>query len=146
MARRIEQVSGIAAGVLGAAVLLFALFGPTGTQITVETLPDGTRVERRSTTSLWEQQDISLVLVLFLTVMLVSLIGIAVGAWAHASWGSAEGFTLLWISTVALSLGMLLSIFSKGLFFAPSALLAIVACVAGSQRSMRGRPRNRSHA
>lgn len=146
MTRRIEKLSSIAAGLIGAAMLLFALYGPTGTTESTEVHSDGTTVTTRDTTSLFESQDVSLVLILFVTILALSLFGVAFGAHTHAASGSGEGFTLLWVSTIALAGGTLLSMFSIGLFFVPSLLLAIVACVAGTQLSMRGRPRNRSHA
>ncbi|HUG16812.1 MAG TPA: hypothetical protein VMM78_17530 [Thermomicrobiales bacterium] len=146
MARRIEMLSGLAAGLIGVATLLFTLYGPTGRIESAETRPDGTIVTSSGATSMLESQSFSVVLILFLTVMTVSLFGVAFGSWTHATSGSAAGFTLLWLSTIALAGGAMLSLLSIGLFFMPSVLLAIIACIAGRARSSQRQPPGPSHA
>lgn len=146
MARRIERLAGIAAGLSGAAMLVFALYGPTGSSTSTEVRSDGTTVTSSGTSSLVASQDLSLVLLVFLALIALALFGVAFGAHMHADSGTTEAYGLLWISTIMLGCGALLSIFSIGLFFVPAVLLALVACIAGSARTPRQQPHDPARA
>jgi protein-S-isoprenylcysteine O-methyltransferase Ste14 len=70
------------------------------------------------------------------------LLGIAVFAFRHST--GRGSLAPLWVSTPLLCAAMALAILSIGIFFAPSALLAMVAAITGSHpdrsRSLRTTP------
>jgi hypothetical protein len=137
--RRIEAISGVAAGALGLVALGVALFAPLGTQsgCTTSLAPDGSTQTDCSTTSVSILQIQGLVSLLPAIILFAApLIGIAVFALLHSL--GRGSLILLWISVAVLCVAIFLAILSIGIFFAPSALLALLAAITGSLPDRRG--------
>ena len=131
--RRIEAICGVAAGALGLVALGVALFAPLGTQsgCTTSLSPDGVTRTDCSTTSVSVVQAQGLVSLLPAIILFAApLIGIAVFALMHSL--ERGSLILLWISVALLGVATVLAILSIGIFFAPSALMALLAAIAGS--------------
>ena len=123
MARSIELVMSIASGVVGILGWLYALFGP---------------VYASSTGAHASVAQISLnpISVAFFAMMLLAVLGVAVGGYLHHQRGGAWP-AVLWTSTLLLVVGTILSGFSVGAFLVPAALLALLAAVIGTSSSAR---------
>ncbi len=137
--RRIEAISGIAAGALGLLALGVALFAPLGTQsgCTTSLAPDGSTQTDCSTTSVSIVQVQGLVSLLPAILLFAApLISIAILALLHSL--GRGSLILLWISVGVLCVAMFLAVLSIGIFFAPSALLALLAAITGSLPDSRG--------
>ena len=138
--RRIEAICGVAAGALGLLALGVALFAPLGTTsgCTTSLSPDGVTQADCSTTSMSLVQVQGLVSLLPAIILFaVPLIGIAAFALLHSL--GRGSLVLLWISVAVLWVAMFLAILSIGIFFAPSALLALFAAITGSLPNRSGR-------
>ena len=136
--RRPDTVTGLIAGAVGLLGWLYALFGPTGSYVQVESSTGGsTTVTESGSTSMWADEDLEIVTIVFLLVMLVCIIGVIAGAVLHGRTQKASGRVILWASAVTLLMGTILSGFSIGLFLFPGALLAVVAAVLASTRTDR---------
>jgi hypothetical protein len=138
--RRIEAICGVAAGALGVITLGAVLFAPLGTQSRCSSAlsPDGVTQTDCSTTSMSIVQAQGLEILLPAIILFAApLIGIAVFALLHSL--GRGGLVLLWISVAALCVAMVLAILSIGIFFAPSALLALLAAITGSLPDRLGR-------
>jgi len=137
--RRLEVISGGAAGALGLLALGVALVAPLGTMsgCTTSLAPDGVTRTVCSTTSVSIAQIQGLVNLLPAIILFAApLIGIAVFAVRHSV--GRGSLVPLWISVAVLCVAMVLAILSIGIFFAPSALLALLAAVSGSLPDSRG--------
>jgi hypothetical protein len=137
--RRSETVVGLIAGVLGFAGWLYALFGPTGSYVRVTSSTDGSSTTESGSTSMWRDEDLEAVTVVFLLVMLASIIGVIVGVILQGRSRAATGRAVLWTSAITLLAGSILSALSIGLFLLPGALLAVIAAVLTSVRTDRFR-------
>jgi hypothetical protein len=137
--RRIEAISGIAAAALGLVALGVALFAPLGTQsgCTSSLTPDeGTQTDC-STSSVNILQIQGLVSLLPAIILFSApLIGVAVFALLHSL--GRGSLIPLWISVAVLCVAIFLAILSIGIFFAPSALLALLAAITSSLPDRRG--------
>jgi hypothetical protein len=69
---------------------------------------------------------------LFISLMLLCVAGVAVGAYLHSRQGRRGDLWLLWGATALLAIGVLVSGLSIGLFLLPAALLALLAACLGS--------------
>jgi hypothetical protein len=137
--RRLEVISGVAAGALGLLALGVALFAPLGTVsgCTTSLSPDGVTRTDCSTTHVSIAQIQGLVSLLPAIILIAAPpIGIAVFAVRHSV--GRGSLVPLWISVAVLYMAMFLAILSIGIFFAPSALLALLAAVSGSLPDRRG--------
>jgi hypothetical protein len=136
MLRSFELTAGLAAGLLGLIGLTYALFGQTGTYITTTGTSSGSTTTTTGTTSLVEQ-GLHPIAMLFITLMLLCVVGVAVGAYLHSQQGRRGGLWLLWVATALLAVGVLVSGLSIGLFLLPAALLALLAACLGSGVPLR---------
>jgi hypothetical protein len=140
--RRLEVISGVAAGALGFLALGVALFAPLGTMSGCMTSlsPDGVTRTDCSTTHVSIAQIQGLVSLLPAIILIAAPpIGIAVFAVFAVRHSVGRGSLVpLWISVAVLYMAMFLAILSIGIFFAPSALLALLAAVSGSLPDRRG--------
>lgn len=109
MARRIELVSGLAAGGLGVLLALVAA-------LAAETMPGG--LASRT--------------VVFLGLFALWASGVAAGAIWHVRSGARSGLALLWVGAALMLLFTIAAAFSIGGLLAPATLLAVVATVAGA--------------
>jgi hypothetical protein len=137
--RRLEVISGVAAGALGFLALGVALLAPLGTMSGCMTSlsPDGVTRTDCSTTHVSIAQIQGLVSLLPAIILIAAPpIGIAVFAVRHSV--GRGSLVPLWISVAVLYMAMFLAILSIGIFFAPSALLALLAAVSGSLPDRRG--------
>jgi hypothetical protein len=137
--RRLEVICGLAAGALGLLALGVALFAPLGTMsgCTTSLAPDGVTRTDCSTTHMGIAQIQGLVSLLPAIILIAApLIGIAVFAVRHSV--GRGSLVPLWISVAVLYVAMVLAILSIGIFFAPSALLALLAAITGSLPDRRG--------
>jgi hypothetical protein len=137
--RRIEAIGGVAAGALSLITLGVVLFAPLGTTsgCTTSLAPDGVTQTDCSTTSVSIVQAQRLVSLLPAIILFAApIIGIAVFALLHSR--GRGSLVLLWISVAVLCVVMVLAILSIEIFFAPSALLALLAAIAGSLPDKRG--------
>jgi len=136
MRRRIELGSGLLAGVLGVVGLAYAVLGATGSFQSgmSQVSSDGTiiRTTTAGTTTLAEH-SFSPITIAFVGIALLCVVGTVTGAYLHSRWEDRAGFVVLWTCTALLLVGSLVSGFSIGLFLLPSAVLALVAAVAGSR-------------
>ncbi len=65
-----------------------------------------------------------------LSILVLCLVGVAVGATLHSRSGASAWRSLLWIATILLLGFVVLGMLTIGLFIAPAALLALVAACA----------------
>jgi hypothetical protein len=140
--RRIEAICGVAAGALGLVALGAALFAPLVAQsgCTTTLTSDGVTQTDCSTAtpiSIAQAQGLAS-LIPVITAFSVILISIAVFALLHSAGRWIGSLILLWISVALLWLAMTVALLSIGIFFAPSALLALVAAIFGSLPVTRG--------
>lgn len=135
---RCGPLPGLIAGTVALIGWAWALFGPTVRYSTIETRTDtGSAVTESGWSSVWASEDLQAVTVAFFLVMLLSVIGMLVGALLHGRWRLSAGRPLLWVSAIILLLGALLSM-SIGLLLLPGAILGIVAAaLAGSPPDRR---------
>ena len=109
MLRRIDGVTGLAAGVFG---LLGLARGVAGFS---------------------PEEEIDTVLGGFLVAMVLSLIGVPAGAYLCSRFeegiGNRIGRYLLWLATTVLVIGTMMSFFSVGLLLLPAALLAVFTAI-----------------
>ena len=101
--RRVELLSGAAAGLAGLLGLAVALIG-VGQGVTPGAAP-------------------------FLLALTLALLGIAIGAYLHSERGLSEGRVMLWVSVSLLSIGSVLAAASFGLVLLPALLLGFAAAV-----------------
>lgn len=127
-ARRVEVLAGVTAGALGIVGWLYALFGP------VYTSSEGSHASV-------VQMSLNLTSATFFVVMLLSIIGVVVGAYLHGKQRWAAGLIVLWFSTALFLVGTVLSGFSVGLFFLPATLAALIASVVGTRSRMGAPPK-----
>ncbi len=102
--RRVELLSGAAAGLAGLLGLAVALIG-VGQRVTLGAVP-------------------------FLLALTLALLGIAMGAYLHSERGLREGRVMLWASVTLLSIGTVLAAASFGLVLLPALLLGLAAAAA----------------
>ncbi len=131
MPKRLELVSGLAASGFGILGLIYAILGPTshsvGTAISVG--PSGS-------TSL-AQRGLDPAAIVFFALVLLILVGVAVGAYWHSQRGVKAGLTLLWTLTGLLWIAVILGAASIGILLLPAAVLASVTVAAGSRVQAR---------
>jgi hypothetical protein len=142
--RRVEAISGLAAGAFGLGTLGAVLFAPMGTQSGCSSISssDGVTQTDCSTTSMSIAQAQGLVTLLpAIFLFAAPLIGIAVFAFLHSRVSSRGrgNLVLLWISVALLCMAMVLAILSIGIFFAPTVLLALFTAITGSLPDRSGR-------
>jgi len=138
--RRIEAICGVAAGALGLIALGVALFAPLGTQsgCTTTLSSDGVTQTDCSTAtpiSIAQAQGLASLIPVIVAFSAI-FIGIAVFALLHSA--RRGSIVFVWISAALLWGAVLVSILSIGIFFAPSALLALVAAIFGALPLTRG--------
>ena len=104
--RRVELLSGAAAGLAGLLGLAVALIG-VGKRVTLGAAP-------------------------FLATLVLALLGIAGGAYLHGAHGLRDGRVLLWLSVALLTVGTVLAAASFGLVLLPALLLGLVAAAAAT--------------
>jgi len=116
---RIELVSAFIAGLLGAAGLAYATFGPTY------------RSSTGATANLVQVNGPQVLWVILVLLLLVS--AVPIGAYLHGRRHSdAAGLSLLWVGALLLAIARALTGFSIGGFIQPVAAFSLVAAVAGS--------------
>lgn len=125
--RRIELISGLAAGAIGLAALAYALFGPTYSYERIELRSDGTTSTTSGSASLLQTQALQPITIVVFVVMALLVAGIAAGAYLHGRRGWRAGRMLLGVSTALLGFGVVITGFSIGSFLLPSMLLGLLA-------------------
>ena len=145
-ARTTEVAAAVGAAIVGAASMLFVLIAPTvstmsGTSAVVAA--DGSLVQAGSTGtvethSLMEDGAEGAVIVA-LVILAMMFAWLVVAAFLHGHAGGFRSSLPIWIPAVLLCVFVFLTGFSIGLFFVPSALLALIAAIAatGHARSAR---------
>ena len=111
MLRRVELISGLVAGVVGGIGWILGLLVALSSNA-----PEG--LGPRAT--------------IFFVVMLLCIVGVTSGACMHNQRGAPGGLALLWVCTILLIIGTIISGFTVGIFFLPAALLALITSVTGS--------------
>lgn len=126
MHRRNEIVIGVLAGVLGLALLVFVVFGPSyGTSST-----DATTGRTVVGTASMVQIGLDPRALAFILAMGACMVAVAVASFQHGRGGSAW-LRLLYVGAGLLVVGVFLSIASIGILLLPSTALAVVAAVMG---------------
>lgn len=118
MARRIESVGGLLAGLLGVLGLAYATFGPTY------------RSSTGATRNLIEMNGPQVLAVILVLLLLIA--SVAVGAYLHGTRRRGLGLVLLWVGATLLALARVITGFSIGVFLQPAAALGLISAVAGS--------------
>jgi hypothetical protein len=119
--------------------LAYGLFGPTYRYTRVATANPGSDpaalpvVLENGTQSLL-QMGLESRTVVFLVVMMLLFTGIAVGTYMHGRLGIKHGRTLQWVCAPLLTLGVVLTGLSIGLFLLPGAFLAWINVAVASGR------------
>lgn len=111
MSGRVEWIVGLVAGVAGVVGWILALL----VALSINT-PEGLGPRT----------------IAFFVVMLGCIGGVTTGAYLHGRRGALGGLALLWVCTILVIVGTIISGFTVGIFFLPAAILALVASVAGS--------------
>jgi hypothetical protein len=117
--RRFEALCGLLAALLGGFALIFILFGP---------LYHFSGSSGASGSASLLQVGIEPVTVVIFCLLLLALIGEAVGAILHSRTARGSWLALLWGSTAVIGLVNLLSLLSIGVFLLPITLCALIAC------------------
>ncbi|HEX5416413.1 MAG TPA: hypothetical protein VFZ25_12160 [Chloroflexota bacterium] len=68
----------------------------------------------------------------FFAIMLLAIVGVTTGAYLQSQRAAPGRLVLLWICTILLIVGTVISGFSVGVFFLPAAILALIASVMAS--------------
>ena len=127
--RKLEAACGLGAALVGCLVLACTLFGPIYSFQSCS----GYVTESSSTSSCQTgtanllQVGISPVTIVALSILLLGLIGVAVGAVLYSRTGGSGWRIMLWVATFALVILTFLTGFSIGLLLVPSTLLALFA-------------------
>lgn len=132
MLRRIELVSGLAAGLVGAAGLAYAVFGPTGRYQESSIGTDGTVTRAVTGSTNLLQEGIEPATAAFLVLAFVLFLGVAAGASLRADGHCQAGLLLLWSSVALLVVVTWVALASVGLLLVPGTLLALIAATTGS--------------
>lgn len=125
--RRIEVISGLAAGLLGLLGLTYTLFGPTYSYQNATLNSDGTTSITSGTASLLEVQRLEPVTIVVFAVLLLFVAGVAVGAYLHSKRAIGAGRMLLGGSTALLGFGVVITGWSIGPSLLPCWLFALLA-------------------
>ena len=120
MRRRIELMSGVASGIAGGAVLMALLALSDDRDLLIA-------------------NPFILLANPFTIALVLTLLGVAVGAYQHSRYRVPEGRWMLYTGTGLLFLGALIAAVSFGVLLLPAALLALVASVA-AQRGDASQP------
>jgi hypothetical protein len=143
--RRIEMILGVATAVLGMGTLAFALGGPTySTQgdtcsSASPNVPATCTLTPPQQTSAIQVQGLASLLpaILVFGSILLAILGFS---FTHSRNGTGGSLAFLWIFTALLWVVMVLTGFSIGLFFFPTAVLALVTAILASIAGARGQP------
>lgn len=145
--RRVELILGVLTAVLGLATLAFALGAPLGTSTrsctTSQTIGQPPQVDCSQAgtwqVSLIQTQGLLSLLpaILIFSSILLAILGFSL---THRRSGSRASLTFLWIFTALLWVMMVLAGFSIGLFFFPTAVLALVTAILASIAGTRRQP------
>ena len=114
--QRLEATFGLLAVLCGTLSLTFVLLGPLY------------HSSNGGTASLVQTGVSSITLIIF-TILFLALIGIAIGAVIHGRTDRIGWGLVLWVSTAVAGAIMILAILSVGIFFFPSILLGLLACM-----------------
>lgn len=136
---RIEVVSGLLAGLLGAALLAFAVFGPSYGTSSTNLRTGGESLSYVSMVALGLDPRA----VAFLALMAACLASVASASYLHSRLGGHAWLALLRVCAVLLVLGAFIGSASIGLLL-PSGALAMVAAAAGNQSPRAGHEPPRS--
>ena len=134
MARRIEVTCAALAAAAGIVAIAVALFAPT---IRTEAVTSDGIITRETRSMAAEGVEAGVVLVFGLAAVLLASL-VAAGL-LHARYGVLGSSAPLWVPAIMLAVLVVLTGFSVGLFFAPSALLALAAATAATRASASGR-------
>lgn len=134
MRRHTEVMSGSLAGLLGAASLAFAVFGPSYGTSSPDPRTGGESVSYVSMVHLGLDPRA----VAFLALMAACLAGVVIASYLHSRVGGRAWLTLLWTCAVLLVLGAFIGSASIGLLLLPAAALALIAAAAGNQSPRPG--------
>jgi hypothetical protein len=125
--QRIELVAGIAASLTGLFGWFYALFAP------IYLSSD----ESRASVA---QVSLNPGSATFFIVMLLAIVGLAASTYRRGRRPKAASLATVWTCTIILVVGTILSGFSVGLFFLPSAVLALCTALAASLSGFPGAP------
>jgi hypothetical protein len=126
MARSVEWISGVAAGLVAVSWLGWrVLHGITGVRTTVNPA-DGSSISEISAFRF------GIPGLLASALLMLTACGVAVGAERHGRRRNRQGLLLLWLCTLLFILGSSLMIFSFGLGLAVAAGFAVIAAAAGT--------------
>lgn len=134
--RTIEGICGVLSGLLGLVALGVAFWAPIGTSCASTTVP-GEAAEACAPASYVAVNGLTSVLPVLVGFAIVFVL-LALGAALHGRWGVREGRGMLWVATVLLAFGNVLTILDIGVFLLPCTLLALVAsglAVVGRRRA-----------
>lgn len=126
--RAVEGVCGVLSGVLGLAGLGVAFWAPGDVSCSSTTTSSGSVTQTCHTVSYIAANGLSGALPVIVGFAIV-FVALALGAALHGWRGAREGRAMLWVATVLLVFGNVLTILSIGVFLLPSTLLALVASV-----------------
>ena len=112
MVQRIELVLGIAAALVGLVGWCYALFAP------IYLSSEGTRASVA-------QVSLNAGSITFFILMLLAIVGLAASTYRRSHRGRRGRLSPVWICAGIIVVGTYLSGFSVGLFFLPSAILAV---------------------
>lgn len=129
--RQIELLCGLLALPLGVATWFYLLLGPTYRYARTSIDSAGRTTTVGGSASMLEM-GVRPETLLFLVAALLCVIAVGVGAYLHGRHGDKVGLALLWFGATLLLAAVTISLASTGLFLAPTALLAVIATIAGS--------------
>ncbi|HEY7357355.1 MAG TPA: hypothetical protein VH590_12840 [Ktedonobacterales bacterium] len=128
IARWLELLSGLAAGVVGLAIIAFVLFGPIyqGGMCTGTTGSDGTACTTSTATMAQVNGGIPPLALLYFVTLAVLLLGVVASTFMHYRQGSNAWRWCLWTATGLLIL-VALAVLDQSILMLPSIFLAVVA-------------------
>ncbi|GCE17636.1 hypothetical protein [Dictyobacter kobayashii] len=126
--QRIETWSGLLSLTFGILGLAYAIFGPLYQYTSSTTDPSGKSGTASGTANLLQMGIQPITLVIF-CILLLALIGVAIAAQLHGRTGNNGWRTILWLSTAIITIFILISILSVGIFFLPAFLFAAIASI-----------------
>jgi hypothetical protein len=115
--QRLEAACGLLAALFGLLGLAYALFGPTYSFA---------NSSGQSGTANLVQVGIQPVTLIILGILVLGLIGVAVGAVLHSRTGSSGWRVVLWVSNIVLLILTFLSLLSIGVLLLPGTLFALL--------------------
>ncbi|MCL5959210.1 MAG: hypothetical protein M1358_07810 [Chloroflexi bacterium] len=132
IALSLELVLGVASGLMGIVALVLATFGPIMRR---ESAPPPilyvTGADARWLPSL-AAAGLSSITTVFLVVMLLSSVGIAIGAYVHGWRRARSGLVLLWLCSAIFSVGLMICDLSIAAYLLAAGPKAVVAAIVGS--------------